>query len=362
MKILDRYILKELIGPLIFGIIIFTTLMVAGGILFKLVKLMVEQNVSALVAGKLFFLGLPQIIAYTLPMSVLLACLLTFSRLSSDKEIMAMKAGGISLYSVSAPVLIIALLVSLLTIIFNETVVPQARQSYEKIMWEEVNKGLFPQQKEDIFIREFKDNQLQRFLYAKVFDQKTKTLKKVVDMEFEKGHPVRTINAQSAKWDERGWHFTEGVVNEFSREGRVKHIVEFKRQKIELSRTPEDIASSQKKPEDMGIRELKSQIMLLKEEGIKVKELLVELYLKITVPIASFIFALIGFPLGIKSQRSSSSLGVGLSALIIFAYYVVMTLSSTWGKAGYLSPLLSAWMANIIFGVIGLGLLVKAAR
>ncbi|MEC9488901.1 MAG: LptF/LptG family permease, partial [Halanaerobium sp.] len=108
--------------------------------------------------------------------------------------------------------------------------------------------------------------------------------------------------------------------------------------------------------------ELKNLIALKRQEGRPVDDLLVLLYQRFSIPFACFIFALIGAPAGMKPNRSGSSIGLGLSIVIIFIYYLLMTFGSALGQDGVIPPVIGAWIQNIVFGGVGLYMLLKAAR
>ena len=126
MRILDRYILKEILGPFIFGVAAFSSIFIGTSTLFKIAQYMTKFGAPFSVAVKLFFYSLPGIIALTFPMSMLLASLLSMGRLSGSSEIIAMKSSGVSFYRLTAPVFLVAFLVSVFTVVFNEKFVPAA--------------------------------------------------------------------------------------------------------------------------------------------------------------------------------------------------------------------------------------------
>jgi lipopolysaccharide export system permease protein len=112
----------------------------------------------------------------------------------------------------------------------------------------------------------------------------------------------------------------------------------------------------------MTIQELKYQIQALKMQHIDTGKVESELYQRYTIPFASLVFALIAVPLGLQPNRTSSSIGFGLSVVIILVYYTVMTISTTLGKGGSIPPVIGAWLPNVLGTIIGLYLLRKAAR
>lgn len=365
IKILEKYIFKELILPFFFGIFIFTTLLVSSGVLFTVVKYIIEYNISITIATKLFLFKLPQLLAYTLPMSTLLASLLSFSRLSQDNEIIAMKTSGISFYSIIAPTLAFAFLVFIFSFLFNEILVPTTNYKYNKLVSQKIKEESLPSIRGRVFIETYFENP-NHVIYFREFDEKRVLMKDVCSIEFLDGKPIQTVNAKYAKWQKTGWFFKEGVLIRFNEKGEPKHFMRFNSQKMNLQKTPKEIITGQKELEEMSLRDLNLQIKATKLSNIPLKdlrlnEILVEMHQRFAIPVASLIFVLIGAPLSIRKVRSSSSMGIVISILIIFIYYVVMTITTTWGKSGVLNPVLAPWVANILFGILGISFVIKTS-
>ena len=363
MKIVYRYVLQELIQPFLFGVFAFTSIFVGSDVLISLAKLMMEYGLAIPTTIKLFFLSLPQIVVWTFPMSMLLASLLAFGRLSGDSEITALKAGGISFIRLVIPVLIVALLVSGLTIWLNDTLVPKSASLYEEIVWEIKHGETKPKSQENLRIApvDSETGKLDFILTATKFDGETQTLKEVTLQNYENGKVVNIIQAKEAKWLDSKWVFIDGVSYTITAEGRVPQT-KFNRMNMKnrLQRDPDQIARRQKEPEEMSLDELEKHIALMKEEGRNVKKLKVTYHQRYSIPFACFIFALVGAPLGLQPNRSGSSIGLGLSIIVIFIYYTMMTVGSALGQSGHLSPWLGAWLQNIIFIAVGVLLLYRS--
>jgi len=143
-------------------------------------------------------------------------------------------------------------------------------------------------------------------------------------------------------------------------------FAEFRHIVRQVAGSPQDIARQRKEPEEMTLGELRQQLALLQQAGARMKraldELAVQLHLRFSVPFAAVAFALLGTPLGLRRQRTSSSLSLGLSVLIIFAYYVILNWSRLMGERGMLPPLPAAWLANAVTVIVGLLLLWRSPR
>ena len=362
MRILDKYILKELFGPFIFGICAFSSVFIGSSTLFRIAQYVTKYGASLTSVTKLFFLSLPSIILLTFPMSMLLAALLSFGRLSGSSEITAMRSGGQSFYRLATPVFIAAFLVSIFAVTFNEVVVPWSNTAYRDVVRNEIERNTAPKSQDHIVIKDVKQGNVQRLTYARKFDEGTNSMQAVTIQEFENDRLVRVENAERALWENNQWIMQSGVIYDISGDGKLERTMKFDQQVLPLDKPPVAIMREQKKPDEMTIRELKQHIKVLKSEYVKSSYYEIELYQRVTIPAASFVFALIGTPLGLQPQRSSSSIGLGISIIIIFIYYTIMTITTALGQGGAIAPLLAAWIPNIIGIIVGALLIRRASQ
>ena len=124
MRLLDKYTLKEFLGPFLFGVAAFTAIFLGADTLLKIASYVTKYGASPVSALKIFVLALPRIVVYTFPMAVLLGALMCFSRLSGSSELIVMRSSGQSSLRLVMPVFILSLLISLCAVAFNEYVVP----------------------------------------------------------------------------------------------------------------------------------------------------------------------------------------------------------------------------------------------
>lgn len=360
---IDGYLLTELLGPFIFGVAAFTAIMSASNVLFNLISLMVHFGLPLMVVLKVLALRLPEMIFYTFPMSMLLASLLAFGRLSGDSEIVALHAVGVSLQRIVAPFIAVAFLVSAATVALNEYVVPGAKWQAKNILYEAQHQRKFPIERENVFYDEFEDGRLVRFFYARRFDGQR--MENALVQEFEEGKLARIIQADQAIWDGGSWRFLNGVMYQVAGNGEYKYVLRFAEQRVMLKSSLIALTAENREPMEMTVRELAAHIRRLEETGHggrQINDLSVQWHQKLSIPFASLVFALVGASLGLRPHRASNSIGLGLSILIIFVYYIAMFLFMALGQSGHLAPILAAWFPNLMTGAIGLGLLIKAAR
>ena len=361
MRILDRYILKETIYTFLFGICAFTAVFVGSGTLFRIARYITEYGASVSAVIRLFLFSMPSIVVWTFPMSMLLATLLTFGRLSGSSEITAMKSCGIGFQRIAMPVVILSFFVSLFAIAFSEYVVPWANEAYNRTVRYEIQGNTAPQSQDHIIVKEIQDGEIQRLVYARRYDAVTGRMQGVSMQDFVGGKLCRVENAEYAEWQTDQWMMHNGILYDIS-EGETERTIRFDTQKLPIKKNPKQILQEQKDPEELTMKELRAQIQIMKSQYIDTRKLETVLYQRITIPMASLVFAMIGIPLGMQPNRSSSSIGFGLSIIIIFVYYTIMTLSSAIGQGGLLQPAYAVWIPNLVGMLAGAYLLNKAAK
>ncbi len=356
----DSYVLKELIDPFFFGLGAFTSILGASMALFDLVRAVILKGMPLYTAIQLFVFRLPGIVVYIFPMATLLAALLAFSRLSSDSEIIAFRASGISIYRLVIPVLIMGVVISLITFLFYEVVVPESNRAAKNLLIEEAARRA-PRIQENMFVPEFEHGVLKRIFYAKRL--KGDIMEGVIVGEFEGGRLSQLINAREATWqkEKERWLFKNGIIYLLSETGEYKHLIRFEEQYIAIKYTPADFYIGDKSPDEMNIRELADYINLKRKMGVNVTDFSIQLNMKISIPFACLVFSLLGAPLGLTPRRTTSGLGLGVSIIIIFLYYVLISISMAIGELEMIHPTLAAWTPNIITGGIGYYILKKAA-
>ncbi|MEB3205353.1 MAG: LptF/LptG family permease [Candidatus Sericytochromatia bacterium] len=361
--LIDRYLLAELMGPFLFGVAAFTCIMTASSVLFDLVRAMVRFGLSFWVVAEVLLLRLPEMVFYTFPMSMLLAALLTFGRLSGDLEITAMRACGVSLPRILFPCLVAAALVSGATIALNEYVVPPAKQRARLLLEGAQGRQKLPVARENLFHDEFEHGRLKRLFHAQRFDGVD--MQGVTVQEFDGPVLARIVQARRARWLGGGWRFEDGTLYQIGEDGGYRYVATFKTRLVRLQASLAVLAEERKDAMEMTLAELGRHLDQMQGSGRmdgQVRELGVQWHQKLSIPFASLVFALVGAPLGLRPQRSSNAIGLGVSILVIFAYYVAMFLFTALGQAGHLSPVWAAWAPNLIGGGIGIALVVRASR
>lgn len=363
IRALDRFILGELRGPFFFGLVAFTIILVAGGLLFQMADLIIQQGVSVGIVIRLFIYYMPRLVVFTIPMSCLLAALLGFGKLSSNSELVALKSAGLSFQRIVRPVVVAAFFISILAFFVNETLVPMSERAAANVMKYEVLHRSAPVFKSKIFLKEESEGKIKRAIYIDRLDNRTKDMDDVTVEEFEEGHLARVIFAPRGKWIEGSWWLEDGAVYEIKNDTKeVSLLYKFNREALYLNLGPDDISDAPSKPEEMTIPELLHAVEVKERMGESAGKFWMALHLRIAVPWACLIFGMLGAALGSRPQRSSSGVGLGFSVIIIFVYYVIMSFSKALGESGALPPIIASWVANFVFLAISLVLCSRANK
>lgn len=368
MRLLDWLIVRELVPPLLFGVALFTTLVFAGGYVFMITEYAVK-GIPLLLVIELAALYLPQIAVKTLPMGMLLATLLGFGRLSSDWEVTALRAVGVSVRRIVLPVFSLSLLVTVFAIGFNETLVPWATARASALR-SEILKRLELTEQQAFGFPQFKEGRLDSYvIVAGGRDPRTQELYQVTILKYRTGsqrEPEVVAYARRAEWgSENEWVLYDGWIR--SVEGQTLTFRVFRaepRAQVRIERTPVQIEALLTQVDERSFVQLRDQIAFYRQEGADeqvVRQLTVELYNKINVPLASVIFALMGTALGIRPQRSSPATGFALSVAIIFLYWVVARYLIILGRTA-MPPLLASSLPNLVGFALALWLLSRRER
>ncbi len=309
MRILDKYILKQFMGPFLFGVAAFTAIFVGSDTLLKIAEYVTKYGASVTSAIKIFILALPSIVVYTFPMAVLLGSLMCFSKLSGSSELIVMRSAGQSFTRLAMPVFITAFIISIGAVAFNEFVVPWANHEYQLVLNVEIKRNMNPGVTDHVVLRDVQDGKIVHLLYARKYDPKAKTLSNITIQEFQDENLVRMENAPRAEWKNGNWVMEDGVIYDLTTEG-VDRMMHFSNQVINYAESPDKIQKEQKKEEEMTIRELAQQVKAFESAHADTTGLVMEMNRRFSLPLASLIFALVGAPLGVQKQRSRLLLGL----------------------------------------------------
>ncbi|MDZ7291661.1 MAG: LptF/LptG family permease [candidate division KSB1 bacterium] len=379
MRLLDQYLSKKFLFNQAFALIAFASIFITVDLVEGLSDY-IDKKVPAVVIVSYYFYYLPYILVLTMPVAMLLASLFSVGQLSKYNEITAMKAAGQSLHRILLPILIIGLLISGLMIVFAEKVVPVANQRKAELKQqyiERLPKNL-PARLSNLYFQEGinHDNRSNaahalpsnvRRVFIGYYDDATKTAQKVSIQNYNGVFIVERIDAVQMRWKALAdgktgiWEMRKGYRRRF--EGEHEIATRFDTLAMpELSFTPQVLTKVQKNPEEMSYVELQQFIREVERNGGNPDRWLVDLYLKISFPLANFIIVLFGAPLAAGKVRSGGAFGIALSLIVCFLYFGTVKTAQSLGQSGTINPLLAAWLGNLIFLVAGSLILLKARK
>lgn len=363
-SLLNKLILGSCASPFLFGILIFVLIFVAGDLLFQAAKLIIEQGVAFGVVTRLFFYRLPEVVVMTIPMSSLLAGLLGMSTLNAGSELIALKSLGIPFTRILRPVLLASVLIALIGLGFNETVVPIGSLAADRLMRYEIMKNQASALQEKVFLRDEEGGRLKRVLYVDELDTGKGLMSGIMMHEFdEEGRLSTTLNARRGMWLDNQWWIEDGRMYNVTKEGEIILLLRFERQKLALRLSPEQLQRSTRRPVDMSAHELWTYIKQAGDLGADLSRLWVMFHLKLALPWACVIMAVLGAGFGASRRgRSGGGVGFGISVVIVFAYYVVMSFCRALGEAGNIPPVVAGWGPNFIFMIVALFFAVRVDK
>lgn len=365
MKILRNYILFEFIGAFLLSLAVFTFVMMAGN-LIKVVDMIINKGVQLFYVLKLLFFLVPYLLSYTVPMATLCAALLVFGKLSSDNEIVAMKASGLSLYKIASPILVMSLVVSVYSLFLNDKLVPKAHLETRKTMRDIGLRSPAAYVEAGTFIRGFKEYII--FIY----EIDGNKLSNIRIYQPQEDKPTRTIVAAKGEFipipEERivKLKLIDGTSEEpIPTDPKNFYKLNFKTyyMTLNLEEPKKTSKNIKKKTKDMTFREIREEIEEIKAAGIAdVSPLLARIHKKVALSFASLAFVLIGLPIAVKTHRSEKTIGFGISLAILVVYWLLLATGNICAIKKIFPPWLAMWIGNIVFMAIGAFLLYKTAK
>ena len=358
MPILDRWLLGELLQPLFFSISAFTVLCISLGKILYLVRMISEAGLKFTSAVEVLIFSLPSYIVISFPMATLLACLLTYSKLSTNSEVKALYSIGYKKKRIIIPALILGLLMSFTTFIFNDLLVPQSNLQSELSLRKGLGQSLDISYKKNIIYSKFNtgsNNNLKQLFHAQEFNNNK--MKNVTLVEHITEEEKRIIIAEKAYLMKSGdlWRLEDGKILTLSKDQELAKET-FKSYLYQLDSGPLKIAQLPSDANNMNVSQAIVAEELYEKSG-NVKEarrMKVRIQEKFTFPIACFIFSIIGVNVALLQRTNSNQSQIfGISIILILAYYLISFLFSSLGVAGTLTPFIAAWspiFISLLFG------------
>ena len=356
MKRIDIYIINNFLSKFLSIIVSFLIIFFAVDIIDKLDNFS-KYNISNQEIIYYYFYTIPWYISLALPMTLLLSTIFCFSILQKNNEITALKASGVSLRRISAPIIVFGLIFSFFSFFFDNSIVSNSlskRYHIEKKLKPRKAKNI--SRKNNIYYH--LDN---TFLGIKRFNFYTNTGKNITIQKSKGPDIISRIDAEKMIWNEKNknWHLMNFKIrnwknNTFNHYAATDTMIKIR----DIS--PEIIKKDNINPDEMSYWELSAFIEKLKNKGLSYNRWSVKKHFKTAFSCSPLIMILFGIALSIQKPRSNYANGIGLSIIVIFLYYLLIKFGQSLGYNNVLNPFISVWMVNVIFLTFGAHLFIKS--
>ena len=363
LSILDRYMLTELSGPFIFGVSAFMLIFAATQLL-EIGRMISSEHVPLWPAIEIFIWNMPAYLGLVFPMALLLGTLLSIQRLSGESELTAMKAGGISFTRMTIPLLAAGLVMSVATFVVQEYLEPFAADQVAQIENQVLTRASAFNR--DLTVSAPLPGGGKQITIATSYEQHSQALLHVTLIQYDRDNvPTQIIFADRADFMANQWLLENASLYRFNPDGTLISEPRVPQQEVQLGEKPTDIVKrlSQNDPENLSRAEIADIVRSGQLTQTEFRKYVTTYQEKLAQPFACFVFVLIAIPYGMRAARSGggTSVGFGLAVLIVFVYYIVLTVFSFVSEAFIALAPLWAWVPNIIFTAIGLARLRRAA-
>ena len=378
VPLIDRWLIGQILPPMIFAISAFTVISSSVGVMFDLIRKIVEFGLPLFLAIKVLFFSLPSFLVLSFPMAVLLSTLLAYGKLSANSELLALRSLGIKTSRIIAPAIAISIFMTGLTFYFNDALVPASNKIAESTLRAGIGNSFSNEKgKDNIMFSRYgsrinpstnKATKINTYLthifYASWF--KNNIMEGVTVLDFSRENVQQILKAKSAVFDKKNslWIFSNGTIISIDPSGETTSI-QFQKYKYPFDEGPLNLAKIPKDASEMSLKEALEAEKIYKKTGNlkEIRRIQVRIQEKFTLPCACIVFGLIGSSLGSKSNlRSSKSQGFGMSVILILIYYVLSFLFSSFGVKGLMNPIVATWLPVIISLSGGIYLLRKSSK
>lgn len=353
LNISDRYVLSELLKPFFAGVVAFMIIMISNT-LYIFAELIVKSNAGIDVVLKMVLYSLPAIIVVTLPVAYMFATLLALGRLGRDSEIIALRACGVSLSRIIFPVILLSLIISGIGFYIQEKTVPWANQQTLEVLKDMMRRDPLKAVKPKVFL-----SSEDRDFFVNDVDREKGELKEVYVLDQTTNAFPQIIAAETATREQNTWKLNNGILRKLEENGFIDHEIRFRGMEIQMEIKPDLVFNNQLDVRSLASDDAQKLIAEKKARGENTNKDELDYHTKFSLPLATFFTILLAAPIGIMFSKMGNYFGVAISIALVFVWYVTYSIFTSLGSAGTVSPLLAAWVQNIIFGGLGLLLLME---
>ncbi|MBI4398457.1 MAG: LptF/LptG family permease [Candidatus Omnitrophica bacterium] len=354
MKILDRYIIRELVVPIIFCSISLIMLFLIADIFDNLSDML--KNKTSLKYILQYYLNLvPLGFTQTIPWATLLGTVYLLTQLNRNNELLAMKANGLSIESIMVPILFVGLVLGITTFVVNDRIVPATYLAAKNILESQIERNISKKQGLILYdVTYFSpDNEL---FYIQSFEAKNNLAKNMNVVFFSPEKKMeRKLSAKEAEYRDGIWKLKRVTAYEMSAQGRIvgEPLYLAERDFNEVRVTPKDLIEASRESVFLSYKELKNQIEKLKKHQLHLHAEEVELHNKLASPWQNLIMILIAVPLlSVVAKRKQFAMNILICLGVVLTFHITTAVAQALGKSGTLLPPLAAWLAILVFATI----------
>ncbi|MDP3703900.1 MAG: LptF/LptG family permease, partial [Candidatus Omnitrophota bacterium] len=344
MRILDRYVVKQLLPVGVWCLIVFLLLTCLIDLFGRLDEIL-RYHIPARTVLDYYANFLPTVFIKACPLALLLGCAFVAMRLARHQELLAMNASGTSLLRASVPFLFVGWLASVCVFTVNEQIVPRATMTYERIR-DEAFRGRSTSVIENVAIMDSAN----RLYHAQTVDLKAKELHHLTVLEQNwQNQPTRSLYASRAVWTRHGWLLLGGTIYHVGPRGAPVGTPELFVERLKaFPVTPMSFAEPESRPETMRYGQLRLLISSLKQTGMtNVRRYTVELAAKLTLPFMNLVMCLIGFVGSTQPQLRGNLRGLGMSLGWGMAYYLIVAVGQAIARQWPLPAVIGVWAPHL---------------
>lgn len=358
LRILDRYVIREVTPPFLLSLLVFTFLLIIDPVM-DYAEPLLAKGVPFFDVVRIILTLVPQALGIAIPVSLLVGLLIGFGRLSSDRETVAMLAGGVSLYRLLRPVSVLAVLAAIATGYVMIVAIPDANQTFREITYNIIAERA----EHDIEPRVFFEDFPGKVLYARdVPESGGGWLGVFVADTTKPGWPTVFVTERGRLSLDRTRRTVDLVLERGARHTQDE-VLEFGSQIIGLD--PETVfprTGPQRGIQEMSVSDLRDQIRLKQSQDLPVHNEVMAIQQKFSIPAACLVFGVVGLALGVSSRRDGKLAGFVLGLGVVFLYWAIMYIAEAMTKGQMLPAIWSRWIANLVLGPVGIAALVWRAR
>jgi LPS export ABC transporter permease LptF/LPS export ABC transporter permease LptG len=364
MRILTRYILREVVAHALIGAAIFTFVLFTRD-LGRILELVVRASAPLPSVAEIFLFTVPLALTYTIPMSVLVGILIGLSRLAADSEITAMRASGMSIWSFLRALSIFVIAAWLLALANGIYLAPYSQAALVRL--EDQLKG--SQVSFEIQPRVFYEGFPGRVLYVQdVHSGQGAAVWKGVFLAdtSDSSNPRVTLAKEGIVVSEGTDHLHLHLRDGSTHETDPKQADNYQISTFQQMDIPIELPASESKTDEALPVGMVSTRTLFEQgqhgDAAASRWYRIEFYRRFALPTACLVLALVGIPLGLSSKKSGKSGGFVLTILLVFGYYFVSLIGVSLAKQGRVAPWFGAWLADLVFLAGGIFLLWRADK